>query len=181
MGRKPTRNKDMAPKRIGRPPMLDDKFITAVKALLASNAPLQTVADFLGVHVETLRNWANKGRALLDEQEETGRELDDTEQLYVRYYLEATKAYAQGEIVLLGNINNAAVTDWRAASWMLERTRPDKYGKIDRTEIQQAVTVDVDPTQLSRKLNELVANVTAEQALHSAIDADVVDENDDLG
>ena len=102
-----------------------------------------------------------------------------TEQLYVRFTLETSKAYAQGEYELVKSINNAAQADWRAGAWMLERTRPEKYGKIDRMELQQNVTVDVDPQQLSRKLNELMQNAKAQEALDTAIDATVVDNDDD--
>ena len=178
MGRKPTR--DITPKRLGAPTKLNDELLNAISALLANNVPLTTVADYVGINRDTIRLWGNRGAALIDELDENpSRELDEIEHLYVRFYVETNKSYAKGEISLVQNINNAAQGDWRAASWMLERTRPEKYGKIDRTEIQQNVTVDVDPQTLSRKLNELMSNVAAQEALESAIDVTVVDNDDD--
>jgi len=178
MGRKQVR--DIAPKRVGAPTKLNEELLKAITALLSNNIPTTTVADYVGVNRDTMRLWSNRGASLLAElDEDPTRELDEVEQLYVRFHIETNKAYAKGEISLVQNINNAAQSDWRAASWMLERTRPEKYGKIDRTEIQQNVTVDVDPQQLSRKLNELMSNVAAQEALESAMDVTVVDNDDD--
>ena len=60
-------------------------------------------------------------------------ELDpDTKLPFGSLVRDYQKAQAVFERKCITVIEDAAPNNWQAAAWLLERTRPDRYGKVDR-------------------------------------------------
>jgi hypothetical protein len=54
------------------------------------------------------------------------------------------KALAEGEALLLNRIVQASDTQWQAAAWMLERTRPDRSARREKLEHSGKLTQRVE-------------------------------------
>ena len=51
---------------------------------------------------------------------------------YVVFAAQVLRARASAEVRALHQINSAMGTNWQAAAWFLERTKPDQYGRRER-------------------------------------------------
>lgn len=90
-----------------------------------------------------------------------------------RAAVESAKAKAEDR--LLSEIEDSCradgTADWTARAWILERTRPERYGRIDRSKIELAAKVatapSVDPRRLSTEelvqLDALLSKAAPEQ------------------
>ena len=54
--------------------------------------------------------------------------FDPDEWAFVVFEYQTERARARAEVNTLKLISNAADTSWRAAAWLLERTKPERYG-----------------------------------------------------
>lgn len=78
----------------------------------------KTAAATAGIGEKTFYTWLARG-----ETENAGA---------YHYFVEAVQlAEAEGEAHLLATIHAASKLDWRAASWILERKYPDRWGRRD--------------------------------------------------
>jgi transposase len=81
---------------------------------LRGGVPLDTAARLVGVEDVDVRVWRNRS------------------QLKVRGYAlfddECRRAQAEGEAILLSRVTDAGKGNWRAATWLLERLYPERYG-----------------------------------------------------
>ena len=77
---------------------------------------LETAFAIAGVNKSTGTMWLHRGRKY--------PELEP----YATFAVDVDAARARSEAVDLGFIGAAAVKDWRAAAWRLERKYPAKYG-----------------------------------------------------
>ena len=103
---------------------------------------LETCAAFAGLNQDTIHTWMERGAR---EEERAQKELEKhnlaakqqrralkyrpEEIAYVDFHFRLKKSMAEAEMRLLGIIHKAAETNWTAAAWILERTRPDRFGK----------------------------------------------------
>lgn len=169
--------KDVSPKPLGRPTKLNEDMAVAIIALLSRGNYRKIVAEFVGIRGDTLSAWVDKGTSYLTmlANDET---LDDDEQMFADFAAGVFRAEARSEIDAIESIMNAGKHDWRASAWYLERTRPDRFGKIDRSEVNANLNVSVDPGELSRKLQHLVEKAINKEALEDAriIEAVLVDD-----
>lgn len=94
-----------------------------VQALNAGNYQ-DTAARYAGISEATFYRW-------MTEAQQPGASKD------LREFREAVEsARAQAEIRSVALINKAAQDGtWQAAAWFLERSHPQKWGRIQRTEI----------------------------------------------
>ena len=90
-----------------RPPKLDDVKRAEICALLAAGCSQQVAARYVGVTPAAIRNAAHRNRA---------------------FHQQMLKAMQTSELDALQSIRAAAPKSWRAAAWLLERTRPQQYG-----------------------------------------------------
>jgi len=101
-----TSAKAASPRR-GRPSILADETKQAeILAIVAGGASLFAAANYVGVHVQTLRRLVRTDK-------------------HFRQRLE--QADARHEIDMVRRITKASRKQWRAAAWKLERTRPSIY------------------------------------------------------
>lgn len=119
----------------GRPLELTEDFIERYCALVRKVVYLETAANYVGLDRLTLRRWARIGRTTVDKLRSNPKlvsTLTKEEYLMVKFYLATKRAVAESEIDRLTIINKASKKVWTAAAWVLERTRPHKYGNQSR-------------------------------------------------
>jgi hypothetical protein len=158
---------------MGRPTLLDDNVATALIALLQRGNYRKVAAEFVGIRAETIDAWVSKGAGQLLRLE-NDEELTPEELLFADFAAGVMRAEAEGEIRALEHVTNAGIHDWRAAAWYLERTKPDRFGRIDRGELTANLHVTVDPGELSRKLQHLMTKALNQDPDGLVIDAEVV-------
>jgi hypothetical protein len=107
---------------------------------LASGVYRQDAARYNGIGTTTFYRWMEVGEA----DHEAG--VNSPQALLWEGVIQAE---AKAKLRLSALISGAAVDDWKAAAWMLERKYPEEYGRRDRTEIPQAPPPTMDLTGLS--------------------------------
>ena len=117
---------------VGRPRALDDVKRGEVCALISAGCSIEAAARYVGCNPSTIRR-------------EAARNDDFHERL--------RRAELAAEIQPLHALQRAAATHWRAAAWLLERTRPDRFAKFP----PNMVRVD-DAEELMESWLELIAH-----------------------
>jgi len=91
----------------GRPRMLDEMNRREICALVSAGDSLAGAAQYVGCSVRTIRREAERN-------EQFGHKLREAE--------------LAARLAPLKAMRKATETHWRAAAWMLERTRPEQFG-----------------------------------------------------
>ncbi len=127
----------------GRPPIpLTPALHDAIVAAVEHGSDRITAAAAAGVSQDTLRRWLRRGKKSVADDE-------------FSKLLQAVKI-AEHECVnrMVKLITTAAMTQWTAAAWFLERTRSERYGR---------------DTRLLRELAEENAKLRAELAARGSL------------
>lgn len=82
--------------------------------LLVAGNDVEVAGRAIGIDADTLRAWLDP---------------DALERDYAAFRAGVERALAEGEARHVAHIDRAAVDDWRAAAWLLERSHPDRWGK----------------------------------------------------
>lgn len=114
-----------------------EKIISAIKG---GNAP-QVAARWAGVNKQVFAVWM------------------DT---YPEFVIMVEEAEAAAEIRNVAIVQQAANKQWTAAAWYLERTHPERWGRVDRVEIYQ---VQKQAEALVEELRAEGINVTQTEIL----------------
>ena len=93
-------------------PEVHDKIINLIKA----GNYISTACQVVGINVGTYYYWLKKG-------------MENKSKKYAKFYGDVKKAEAINEAYYLKFIQKAALKNWQAAAWFLERKYPAKYGK----------------------------------------------------
>jgi hypothetical protein len=101
--------KDIAMNILGRPRALDEIKKREVCALLAAGGTMRFAGDYVGCSVKTIRNEA-------DRDPEFGRDIHE--------------AQLSAQLEPLRALRRKATTHWRAAAWLLERSRPEHFARL---------------------------------------------------
>ena len=173
--------------------LLTEENIQLIESCLSQSMSMNSTASLLNISTGTLYNWLRKGH------DDIENEMYDTPYAYVVSRIE--KARAKGELSLLklitdtsfGNGYDEIKTDetdlpdgntikktvkikrknWRAAAWLLEKTRPTQYGSNN-----QVIPDDEDDT--SNKNNDELLIHNALKMLTSTTTEDIINkENTD--
>lgn len=115
----------------GRPTKLTPDRHRLIVELLESGNSQATAAQAAGVHPATLQRWLARGRP--DDPDAPDTPDDDTEP-YRSLWHAVEEARARAEATMVVMIRRAGATDWRAAAWFLERSRPQEWGRSTRLE-----------------------------------------------
>ena len=152
----------------GRKTILNQAMFDAIVDLLKRGNYVNTTARAVGIDPSNISVWVKKGRDL----EALDRELDETEQMFVLFSHEVEKARAFAEVQNVEVIRKASQDNWTAAAWWLERTSPQNWGRVQRTEITGANggAIEVDVEAVNRKIEAMLAN-------RSVVEARVVEDN----
>jgi hypothetical protein len=111
---------------MGRP-KLDPALSQRIVDLVRAGNFLEVAATAVGIHRSTVHRWMQRGR-----EQSRGR--------YKKFLQQIEKAQAECESRDVALVAKAAGTDWRAATWRLERRAPRRYGP----RVQQAVQQELD-------------------------------------
>lgn len=103
---------------VGRKTKLTEDISEGICAILSFGGYVETAAAAVGVSKKTFYEWLKRG-------DPDGTRAVDAPYRAFREQIE--KSRAEGESALVAVIRNAAVKDWKAAAWMLERQTPDKW------------------------------------------------------
>jgi len=117
----------------GAPSKLTEDLLRCAVEAMNRSLYMETVADLLGIDRNTLRAWLKRG-AREQRRRACGHTPRSAEDIYLRFNQQIRNALAQTTVNLLDTILQAAQTDPKAATWLLERRSPDLWGR-DRHEI----------------------------------------------
>lgn len=108
---------------MGRP-KLDPALMQRIVDLIRAGNFLEVAATAAGIHRSTLHRWLRHGK-------------DQTRGRYRKFLTSVERAQAESESRDVALIAKAAVTDWKAAAWRLERKFPRRYGPRVQLAVQQ--------------------------------------------
>jgi hypothetical protein len=121
-------------KKRGRPTKLNEALTNQICQLLSEGISITATCDALGVTESKYFEWMKKG--------------EQDEQPYSKFREQATRARANGKIVLVRQI--LADKDWRAKAWYLERCWPNEFGRTAERPLPPRPPEP--PPDLSRKI-----------------------------
>lgn len=104
----------------GRPHTITEERIAQMELMLKQGSLLEVACGVIGIPLSTHHEWMQKGR------DETAPKSWAP---YRAYAQRIDKARAVGEDNLVRIIADAAVEDWKAAAFLLERGHPGRWGK----------------------------------------------------
>ena len=121
---------------------VQDQIVQALRL----GAHLETAAAYAGVTARTVREWRQRGRT--EQARVDGGEAKapaPKERKYVLFAAAVEKALADAELRYIGIVGKAALSQWQASAWMLERRHPERWGRR-RVEIYAPEgDEDIDP------------------------------------
>jgi len=123
---------------MARPSLLTPERTEKIVALIAAGNFAETAALASGISKQTYYNWLARGRAERDRlNEKPNLKVRAKEEPYLEFFDSIEKARAEAEARMVVLITKAAQEPrtWQAAAWWLERVAPQKYGRVNRTEI----------------------------------------------
>jgi hypothetical protein len=100
----------------GAAPLISEVIIAKLEASLREGNYVQTAVKASGISHGSFYNWMKRGLSSAPE-----------DKLYRELRERVERARAEGEQMLVGSIATRALTDWRAAAWLLERGYPEHW------------------------------------------------------
>lgn len=133
---------DRAPEVIrdhaGRPSLIHTGRASKLLEAIGLGMAFSDACEAADLGQSTVLEWVRRGEA-----RDPVRGPDPA---YARFAEDYRTARAAGELKLLGDIASAQTAsgepDWRARAWILERTRPDRYGK--RLQVDANISAERD-------------------------------------
>jgi transposase len=110
---------------VGKPLKLTDELQDKLCGLLRVGVTIEDACTECGICRDTFQKWQ-------------ARALEKEEPLFLKFLHAVDRAKAQSKIRSLIRMDKAAVGDWRADAWLLERRFPDEFGKRDQVKVHQA-------------------------------------------
>lgn len=144
-------------KKVGRKPIISAEMIKNIASLIATGAPMYTVAAAAGIHRDTVNDWLKKGAkakrgmykefsVAVKEAAAQGklRHFENIRQTGDGYDVIKRKVVQQqndkGELVIVETITEQTrERNWTASAWILERMDPETFGR------RQEVKMTGDP------------------------------------
>jgi hypothetical protein len=112
-----------------------DKYRTEdlVKLLGAGNY-VEQACEAVGINKTTYYDWMKRGK----DHDDAGKKSK-----YAEFYNAVKRAQAEAECRNVAIIQKAAQTQWQAAAWWLERTKPDRFGRQLKNEHSGSVEIKI--------------------------------------
>lgn len=145
---------------IGRPTKLTAELTERIAYAVERGLTWEVAAQAVGVHEGTLLEWRKRGEQEHDEGRDT---------VFANLYRELTRARATAEERLVDAVLRAATKDdypdWRAAAWLLERSRPERWAStakltVDDKRVEPRTVTPDDPDKRA-SIIDLLASATA--------------------
>ncbi len=105
----------------GRPSKLTPERQERIVELIRAGNYMEIAAQAAGIDVSTLYRWLQRG-----EKARSGK--------YRQFRDAVMRARVEAEARAVVVVQKAALDDWRAASWWLERAFPDRWGRRQKLE-----------------------------------------------
>jgi len=102
--------------RTGRPTKLTAEIQQKIVTAIAAGNYIETSAALVGINRTTLQRWMKRGA-----RAQSGKHADFCSAVH--------KALAQAEVRDVAIIGQAAVKQWQAAAWRLERKNHKRWGR----------------------------------------------------
>lgn len=145
---------------MGRPTKLTPEIHRAIVTALEAGNYQDASAAYAGVSAAAFYRWMERGR---EERAriETGEKPRKAEVVFVEFCEAVESARAKAEVRHVANIAKSANDGvWQASAWYLERSYPQKWGRLNRTEISGPdggpIEARVDIEALDAKLSALL-------------------------
>jgi hypothetical protein len=106
--------------KAGRKTLLEPDVIDRLEQMLKAGNYIEVACRAVGVPGRTLREWMQRGRRSDAPGDELYRELVER----------VETALAEGEVRNVAQIAQAARDNWQAAAWILERSAPERWGRV---------------------------------------------------
>lgn len=103
----------------GRPSKLTDETAGQIVAMLRLGNYLNVAVRAAGVGQSTFDDWMKRGQTGLPDDEP-----------YAELRGRVERARAEGQVRHVATVSRAAESDWRAATWLLERQYPALWGAV---------------------------------------------------
>jgi hypothetical protein len=130
-------------RRIGRPTACTPELTERICEDLRRGLTFKMACEGAGISQHTGHEWTRRGQLDLD----GGR----TATTWARFAAATTRARSDCLASLVSTVRTAAVTDWRAAAWMLERRDPDGWSR--RTEVSGPDGAPIQVVDLTAQLD----------------------------
>ena len=141
----------------GRPSKLSPETAARVLSAVRCGAPNKVACAAAGICTETMNSWLRKA------DDRPGSE-------YAAFSANLTRARQEGITARLAIIQKAAVKDWRAAAWLLERDVPDQFSLRFRVEHSaEPATIAAYFLQAAQRAEEIERTDTARHAIQPPI------------
>lgn len=157
-----------APKNLGRPTKLTDEVQEKILGAVRAGIWLDQAASLAGIAPSSLYLWADKGQRALELAELEDKPVKGVDAVYADFSEALKKARAEAEARNITQIQNAAANGtWQAAAWFLERSFPQRWGRVDRMELTGkdggAMQVTVTAADLEAKVIALIGKPDDEE------------------
>lgn len=144
----------------------------AIEHALLSGAYIETAAAYAGIGTTTLYRYLAEGReadAIIAEHGKTAgtKRLSKRQAQLWEFWDTLTRARALVETRNLSLIQQAAVDDWKAAAWFVERAYPSRWGRWERDSTdpeQSGGTIEQARARLAALPDTPLASVTDDDA-----------------
>ena len=138
---------------MGRPDLLDSDKAAALITHLSIGNNIETACELANIGTTTYFRWMQIGAE------------EDAPERYREFRERSTRARAEAEARNVVIVQQAARTDWRAAAWYLERSKPDRWRRREGLEltgpdggpIKQQVVGDDQRAEVTALIAELAA------------------------
>lgn len=113
---------------VGRPSKLTTERQAEIVKMVKAGVPNATAAQVAGVTESTFYLWMEKGQ-----------DPENHDPIYTEFSEAVLRARAEAEAAMVANIRlHARNGDWKADAWLLERSRPERWGRVNRHELTGA-------------------------------------------
>ncbi len=106
---------------MARPAKLNDETVKTIVDAIKVGCPIRVACQAAGIGLTTFKSWMIRGKSTA--------EIDAP---FRAFRAALKKARSHGETYALGIIQAAMPDHWQAAAWFLERSKPRRWGRIDR-------------------------------------------------
>ena len=150
-------------KQVGRKGLLTKELSETIAGYVRVGVYVEEACGAAGIARATFYQWLERGRAERERIKLMKAEgPKPSERIYVEFLDMMERAYDEATLRKVAVITKSAENgDWRAASWWLERTRPQKYGlkaQVEHTgEGGEPIRVQVEIGDLEEKVAKVLA------------------------
>jgi len=114
--------------RRGNPTVISKEMIEEFKRLIPTHYYMETVACAMGISRQTIWHWRKWGKAEQRRLQDPHEMPDPNKELYLEFHQVYYQATAQALGRAISRVDKASKTNWMAAAWLAERSRPDLWG-----------------------------------------------------